>query len=123
MSTKTQVKITGTDINSSASFTLYHHCDGYPSHMLPLIASGWSDTWEAGRIGKAAVMVAATDPTGFEFEQGNDLHGDIEYYYVIDVRNGEWEITSYQTPFDCDSVSCMDKLGTYSVKQALAYTD
>ncbi len=121
MSTRCQVKVTGTDINSSESFTLYHHCDGYPSYMLPVIASGHIASWQAGRIGKAAAMVASSDPLGFELEQGNDLHGDIEYYYIIDVNDGAWLITAYSVPFDYDSVLDMDKVGVFSIQQALEY--
>ena len=123
MSTRCQVKVTGTDINNADSFTLYHNCDGYPSYMLPLIASGWTDSWQAGRISKAAVMVASTDPNGFELEQGHELHGDIEYYYVVDATDGAWTITAYETPFDSTGIADMDKLGVYSINQALAYED
>ena len=123
MSTRCQVKVTGTDINNADSFTMYHHCDGYPSYMLPIIASGWQDTWQAGRIGKAAAMVVGADIRGFELEQGHEIHGDIEYYYVVDVTNGAWAITVYESPYDSTGIASMDKLGVYSVSQAIAYKE
>lgn len=123
MSTRCQVKVTGTDINNADSVTLYHHCDGYPEYMLPTIANGWRDTWQAGRIGKAASMVCGADPEGFEIEQGHALHGDIEFYYVVDATDGAWTITAYSTPWDCSSISDMKKLGVYTVNQALSYSE
>jgi len=121
MSTRCQVKVTGTDINGSDSFTLYHHCDGYPDYMLPLIAKGHIDSWQAGRIGKAAAMVVSSDPTGFELEQGHELHGDIEYYYVVDVNGGDWLITAYESPYDPSSIADMDKIGVFDLEQAADY--
>ena len=53
MGTRCQIKVTGVDINGSASFTLYHHCDGSPSYMVPLIKKAFINTWQAGRVGKA----------------------------------------------------------------------
>ena len=123
MSTRCQVKVTGTDINMADSHTLYHHCDGYPEYMLPTIAKGLIDSWQAGRIGKAAVMIASADTTGYEMEQGHEIHGDIDYYYVVDVSNGNWIISVYDCPFDANSIHDMTLIGTYSVEEAANYSD
>lgn len=119
MSTRCQVFVTGKDINNSDSVMLYHHYDGYPDHMLPTIARGHIDTWEAERVGKAAAMVCAADPTGFEIEQSYNIHGDIEFYYVVDVNGGDWAIAAYACPYGSKSVTDMDKIGVYSVTEAL----
>jgi hypothetical protein len=118
MSTRCQVKVTGKDINNADSHTLYHHCDGYPSAMLPLIASAYTNDWQAGRIGKAAAMIVSADPTGYELQQGHSLHGDIEFYYVVDVTDGNWCVCAYSVPWECDSISCMTKLCDLPVKEA-----
>ena len=121
MSTRCQVKIQGTDVNGSAAFTLYHHCDGYPSYMLPLIASGYKDVWQAARAGKAASMLCAADPTGFELEQGHDLHGDIEYYYVVNTTSGGWTVTAYSVGYEGDMAAiCTDMPVAEAAKQAEA---
>ena len=123
MSTRCQVKVMGTDVNGSHAFTLYHHCDGYPSYMLPIIGKAYTDKWQAERPGKAAAMLCAADPTGYEVEQGHSLHGDIEYYYVVDVTGGNWKITAYDAPFDADSIADMTKIDVYSVNEALEYSE
>ena len=70
--------------------------------MLPLIASAYKPRWEHGRAGKAAGFLCAVDPGGFEPEEGHDLHGDIEWYYVLDVSGKgtvddvpAWTVTIY----------------------------
>ena len=124
MSTRCQVKVTGTDFNNSPDISLYHHCDGYPSYMLPLIGQAYIDCWQAGRVGKAAAMLCANDPTGYEIEQGNDLRGDIEYYYVVNVTKGQWEITAFRVPFNQESRICdLDKIGVFNVADAANYKE
>ncbi len=91
MSTRCQVQVVGVGINPD-KFTLYHHCDGYPTHMLQLIASAEGDSWKHARAGKAAAFIIASEPGGFEPEQDHELHGDIEYYYRVTVGNGPWTI-------------------------------
>jgi hypothetical protein len=126
MSTRCQVFVTNNDINHSPGVTLYHRCDGYPENMLPTIAKGFQECFQAHRAGKAASMICGADPKGFEIEQGHALHGDIEFYYVVDVTS-DWTITVYSTsfcspPFDVESIKQMGFLGTYSVEQALEWT-
>jgi len=127
MSTRCQVKVVGEGLPWQAeSVTLYHHSDGYPSYMLPLIREGYQQVlkknkeakesfgytrdvylWEGGRPGKAAAFLCAADPGGFEPEASHDLHSDIEWYYVVTVVNKsggasgekpEWKVDVYRPP-------------------------
>jgi hypothetical protein len=103
MSTRCQVRVYGA---FNESRTLYHHCDGYPSNMLPLIQRGYALSgkgWEAGRAGKMASFLCAADPGSFEPEDDHGLHGDIEWYYRV-YATGEtacgttplWHVAIYQ---------------------------
>ena len=86
MSTRCQVNVKAEGLNwETEGVTLYHHCDGYPSNMLPLIAEAMSigSSWQLGRPRKAASFLCASDPGQFEPEAGHDLHGDIEFFYQI----------------------------------------
>jgi len=107
MSTHAQVKVIGTIGDDSQM--LYHHTDGYPSNMIPVlkraakIALANSCTvryshddkhtftvsslpWEAGRVGKASSAMCAADPLVME-PDANELHGDIEYLYHLYLVN------------------------------------
>ncbi len=117
MSTRTQVKVT----NGEQSLTLYHHTDGYPSYMLPLIQKAWEDFgqgWEGARVYKVASMLCAVDPVVFEPLDYHDMHGDIEYFYEVDCKGEShhgaepvWKITSYEVVFDFeDKKSAKDRL-------------
>lgn len=90
MSTRCQVHVVENDGNQPwERLTLYHHCDGYASNMLPLIASAFkarTKGWEGGRAGKVASFLCAADPGQFEPEPGHELHGDIEWYYRLWVK-------------------------------------
>lgn len=99
MSTRCQVEVTSSGLEWKDSVMLYHHCDGYPSNMLPLIYEAYktavapgkygSSAWEAGRPGKAASFLCAADPGQFEPESGDKLHGDIEWFYVVECVNSK----------------------------------
>lgn len=104
MGTRCQVKVQ--DIREA--ITLYHHYDGYPSNILKLLKDAWefdtrsslekemeiqalgkideynpSKDWKKCRVGKVASFLCAVDPCEFEPEDSHELHGDIDYYYVI----------------------------------------
>lgn len=85
MSTRCQVKVID-DKDPDDAVTLYHHCDGYPTNMLPLIAAAYEPNWEHGRVGKVASFLCAEDPGSFEPESGHELHGDIEWYYILKIK-------------------------------------
>lgn len=80
---------------------LYHHSDGYPRHMIPILQKGfklcagprvdkrvsYTKQWEAGRAGKSAAWIVCADPGRFDVESGLQLHGDIQYLYVVYCMN------------------------------------
>jgi hypothetical protein len=76
---------------------LYHHCDGYPTGIIPLLLEAWKTApkdWESGRAGKVAGRVCATDPGSFEPESSMKFHSDIEWLYVlklINKKNGSFD--------------------------------
>ena len=95
MSTRCQVQVIQEGMGSwEDKVTLYHHTDGYPEYMIPIINKAYNykrkplwkgDTdlscgWEKGRAGKVASLLCWADPIVFEPEEGHELHGDIEYY-------------------------------------------
>jgi hypothetical protein len=138
MSTRCQVKVVGEGLGweDAEPITLYHHSDGYPSYMLPIIRQGFelavkknteysrrygitTDHYlmETGQPSKAASFLCAADPGNFEPEAGHELHGDIEWYYVlrcinkVKTVNGkqrqdkpEWRVDIYQPP-EWDDIS------------------
>lgn len=99
MSTRCQVQvIEGAGKHDHERVTLYHHCDGYPDGMIPVIHAAWhiSDRgWQAGRAGKAASYLCASHPGQFEPESGHELHGDIDYYYRLRVGGAVWALEVY----------------------------
>ena len=114
MSTRCQVKVIQTGLNWDQEITLYHHTDGYPSNMIPLIHKAYHygetlqpdwyrPSWQFGRAGKCASYLCWADPGVFEPEAQNLLHGDIEYFYVIEARNSytqpkpDWFVTVYES--------------------------
>ena len=116
MSTRCQVKIEGykaIDKNhiGNPGVTLYHHTDGYPTNMLPTMYEGYKKQldifkkkgYESGKEfyfetpEKVASIVISSDPTVFEQEKSNALHGDIEWYYVIHPNGGKpWTVDVYK---------------------------
>lgn len=116
MSTRCQVQLVeGEGKNSWEKVTLYHHCDGYPSHMIPTfqkafemistpkegIGGPYSHQWHAGRAGKSASYLCAIEPGQYEPEAGHDLHGDIEWYYRIFCTGDRWQVEVYTAGWDC----------------------
>lgn len=105
MSTRCQVRVQ----DKTSAFTLYHHWDGYPTNMLGLIDEAWRSfsakeeysyiDYYLTRAPKVASLLCAIDPGGFEPEMSNDLHGDIEWYYVLNVTSQDgdpkWHVNIY----------------------------
>lgn len=90
MSTRSQVTIVMEGCDWSDKATLYHHCDGYPEHIIPCIAKAREligDDYNSGRTGKVAAFLCAAHPGGFEPEGSNELHPDIEYHYTLHLVN------------------------------------
>jgi hypothetical protein len=97
MSTSCQVQVVQQDLHWEDNITLYHHWDGYPENIIPLIykAYSYSDSPSSDnenycktdlmkeRAGKVASLLCWADPAQFEPEQGHQLHADIQYYYRL----------------------------------------
>lgn len=130
MSTRCQVKVVSKDFEKGTAITLYHHCDGYPSNMVPLIASAYRPDWQHGRVGKVAAFLCAADPGGFEPEEGHDLHGDIEWYYIIQISSKghiedipTWNLVVYDVPCDARNVGSMKKVFVGPIEDAVKLAD
>jgi hypothetical protein len=115
MSTRCQVEVKAGGFHfGSETVVLYHHCDGYPTHMLPVIAKAYKaaiaprvygmvtlkQDWQAGLPGRAASQIVAADADGFDIESGTELHGDIEWFYSVECVNKKcgstWKVSVYQ---------------------------
>jgi hypothetical protein len=108
MSTRCQVQVVAGGScagHEDEKITLYHHWDGYPSNMVPLLASAFkpaaskgiadAQNWMLGRPAKAAAFICAVDAGGFEPESGHALHGDIEWFYRVKVTTEAWVVDVY----------------------------
>lgn len=117
MSTRCQVLVRGVreiwgGEDELESHLLYHHCDGYPDGehgMLALFEKAYRGVVDAGpgrhyvlgRPGTVAAIIAGCDdyPGAFALEEyrHDGAHGDIEYFYLIEVQpNGDWIIVTYE---------------------------
>lgn len=119
MSTRCQVRVQNRKsqhVSWDEAVTLYHHTDGYPENMVPLIHEAFvfptnygTDSWQKGRAGKAASFLCAADPGIFEPEDHHELHGDIEYYYIVNVsyenNNPTWFVDVYGRNWDAGEPS------------------
>lgn len=101
MSTRCQVEVYTVGEGITEDVMLYHHTDGYPTHMIPLLQKAYElcvrttenryarfgakppSYWEMARAGKVAGAICAADPLVFEPESSLDLHGDIEWLYKL----------------------------------------
>lgn len=99
---------------------LYHHSDGYPSTILPLLAKAEAHAkalpsvaqWKGARAGYASTLVLVASlhsvygegslVPGAQPDTGLELHGDIEYLYLLTVSPMGWEVEvrSTATGFD-----------------------
>lgn len=103
MSTRCQVQI----INDAGEpqQSLYRHCDGYPSNMVPLLQIAAARASESGTGNyNAKHEVIATDPQGFEDLAYHELHGDLEYLYHINPSPEGWHLTIHHG-FGCGANS------------------
>lgn len=112
MGTRCQVHVVQENVGWEQAVFLYHHFDGYPENILPLIGAAElsipaNERWKAGRTGIAAAFLCYSDPGGFEPEEGHELHGDISYFYelyLINIASGSmaenpiWEVAIYEPP-------------------------
>ena len=120
MSTRCQVQIKF-EGNHENDVTLYHHWDGYPENMIPLLIRAYGmgkagiirdyliyndDLSKMGKHylsslyspAKAVNYVVAADPGGYEIESMNGslkLHGDIEFLYLLWISDESWRIQCF----------------------------
>lgn len=102
MSTRCQVVVYGSRESNDTFVNLYHHTDGYPEYMMPIIAKAqraWLRSRQLdclkGRSEKVASFLAGADPDVFEFDskrarydegsKNPSFHCDLEYIYIINV--------------------------------------
>jgi hypothetical protein len=83
-----------TFIDSDDRFSVYQHCDGYPSGMAAslIVAIDSGKCWPLPRFEAdefAAGFIAANkDHSGnYRCTTGPDRHGDLEYIYTFDGLN------------------------------------
>ena len=108
MATRAQVFVSGgigaTD-GEKEEIALYHHCDGYPTNIVEIIEDAFfkysrkkAGHWKLGRVGKVASMLCSIDPLGFDVEIGTPVHGDLDWFYQLDVYwdNGpRWDLKCF----------------------------
>ena len=88
MSTRTNIRIIG----HYGSILLYKHHDGYPSNMLPFLNGYMKRHCHSGEH-LAEIMMKES-----ECRISESLHGDIEYYYEMDIPKET--IRSFKVYFD-----------------------
>lgn len=108
MSTRCQVLVYGNVESNDRFVNLYHHTDGYPSYMMPLIAKAhraWLRSQQLdclkGRSEKVASFLAGADPDVFEFhskhfryDEGSknpSFNCDLDYIYIIKIDGNDWD--------------------------------
>ncbi len=93
MSTRCQICVH----DKSEKVTLYRHCDGYPEAPgvvgdIKKIFDGMGESWHKTRAGYVASNFCAFSPDGIQPLGYHDLHGDIEFYYKVDVNQSPWKV-------------------------------
>lgn len=141
MSTRCNVRVTSSGLGwEEAPQYLYHHCDGYPENILPLIEKAFlvgtdmlKATLELGRAGKVAGLLCAVDPLQFEPDPEANLrgdapyHGDVEYIYHVHLVNKKadgairWFVTVYKPKAGGDfwDNPCKENMEQYGPKVKL----
>ena len=120
MSTRCQVQVQGGQ--NKDLVVLYHHCDGYPSNILPIIYKAFMSKsraehgrWQWARGGKSASIICGADPTGFDIEPGIELHKDIEYFYIVtvsDEHRPKWNVKVFEVNIPWNQSA--DQVWTYA---------
>lgn len=138
MSTRCNVRVTSSGLSwDEVPQYLYHHCDGYPENILPLIEKAFTvgteilkAKWELGRAGKVAGLLCAVDPLQFEPDpeanQREDApyHGDVDFIYHLHLVNKKasgdirWFVTVYKPKADGKfwDEPCKDNMKQYGPK-------
>jgi hypothetical protein len=84
------------------SFSVYHHYDGYPEHILPAIEAAKEFAWDLPRFEAsdfAAAFIAANKQKGggnIYMTDSYESHSDLEYRYDITSRDKELLVNVYK---------------------------
>lgn len=91
MSTRCNIRFIREETNETLSI-LYHHYDGYPSGVgtdlltrIGKMAAEAGNAWKKNQVSYLEFLNSLLKDTGDEYEQTDQLHGDIEYLYTIVV--------------------------------------
>ena len=87
MSTRCCIWIKGTEFKKRRKILLYHHYDGNPQHMLPLLKSYFKDYDSLDQDANRLIR-----DLGEEFEATSFMHTDIEYLYQVNPLKGTVEV-------------------------------
>lgn len=104
MSTRCQIEFR----NNGMRRTVYRHSDGYPSSVIPdlLAFLQWSTRddveYEAANFLYWSKRNLDEQQLGFGICANDELHGDIEYYYVVEHRENFTSVRAYAVAYERD---------------------
>src|SRR5207248_7587502 len=99
MSTRCQIEFRSGDVRR----TVYRHSDGYPTAVIPdlLAFLAWSNRHGDMEYESANFLYWSkrdgSEQVGLGICGNDELHGDIEYYYVV---RSEEHTSELQSPYD-----------------------
>lgn len=103
MSTRCQIEFR----NSRIRRTVYRHWDGYPSAVIPdlLAFLAWSTRhgdveYEAANFLYWSKRDLDEPQLGFGICANDELHGDVEFYYVVRYEGGGCTISAHEVEHD-----------------------
>ena len=81
-------------------FHVYKHCDGYPSGAAEFITNALHLAWklprfEADEFGASFVAANKNDGGGVRLTHDWQNHGDLEYRYLIYMRDDELYVDAF----------------------------
>ena len=100
MSTRCQIEFRSGDVRR----TVYRHWDGYPSAVIPdlLAFLAWSTRHGDVEYESANFLywskreMGTSEQLGFGICANDELHGDVEYYYVVRYESGVCTISAHE---------------------------
>jgi hypothetical protein len=80
--------------DSSESFHVYQHCDGYPAGIADTLQNAVGRAWALPRFEAcefAAALVAAnkSGAGNIYLSKGPRFHGDLDYAYIVTVNSSK----------------------------------
>lgn len=100
MSTRCQIEFS----NGVTRRTVYRHSDGYPSSVIPDLLAFLQWSTRSGDIEYEAAnflywskreLGPTSEQLGFGVCANDELHGDTEYYYVVEFRRVYTSVRAY----------------------------